>query len=147
MSSAHSALYYHLVFGTKNEAESISPEWRDRLHAYLSELVKTLGGTTLAVGGVADHVHLLVSLKPTHQLSDVLRDLQRKCVKWVHQELRNWSFGWDDSYGAFTVSPSNIEAVRKYIAQQETHHRTRSFREEYMELLQRHGIEFGEDEL
>jgi REP-associated tyrosine transposase len=142
MSSTHLSLHYHLVFGTKNHETSITSDWRDRLHAYLGGVIRTLDGVPEAIGGVADHVHLLVGLRATHTLADVLRELKSVSFKWVHEEMGVQSFAWQEGYGAFTVSASQLETVRNYIQQQEEHHRTRTFREEYLELLQRSGVEF-----
>ena len=144
MSSTHLSLHYHLVFGTKNHEALIALAWRGRLHAYLGGMIRTLGGVPEAVGGVADHVHLLVGLRATHILADVLREIKSVSSGWVHQEVGVGSFAWQEGYGAFTVSASQLENVRDYIQQQEEHHRTRSFREEYLALLQRHGVEFDE---
>src|SRR5207249_3404171 len=90
------------------------------------------------------HVHLLVSLRATHTLADVLRELKSVSSKWAHEEMGVRSFAWQEGYGAFTVSASQLENVRRYIQQQEEHHRTRTFREEYLALLQRSGAEFDE---
>lgn len=144
MSSTHLSLHYHLVFGTKNRETVISSAWRDRLHAYLGGVIRTLDGVPEAVDGVADHVHLLVGLRATHTLADVLREIKSVSSAWVHKELGVSSFAWQEGYGAFTVSASQLENVRAYIQQQEEHHRTRTFREEYLTLLQRHGVEFDE---
>jgi hypothetical protein len=119
-------------------------EWRERLHAYLGGAVKTLGGIPEVVGGVADHVHLLVGLRATHCLADVLRDIKRVSSLWVHETIGDRSFAWQEGYGAFTVSASQSPVVRRYIERQEEHHRTRTFREEYVELLRRSGVEFDE---
>jgi REP element-mobilizing transposase RayT len=94
MSSTHLSLHYHLVFGTKHHAPAIASEWRERLHAYLGGAVKTLGGIPEVVGGVADHVHLLVSLRATHCLADVLRDIKRVSSLWVHETIGDRSFAW-----------------------------------------------------
>ena len=144
MSSTHLSLHYHLVFGTKNHEALISSSWRDRFYAYLGGVIRTLDGAPEAIGGVADHVHLLVGLRATHTLADVLRELKSVSSKWVHEEMGDPSFAWQEGYGAFTVSASQLENVRRYIQQQEEHHRTRTFREEYLALLQRSGAEFDE---
>jgi REP element-mobilizing transposase RayT len=144
MSSTHLSLHYHLVFGTKDHEPLIASAWRDRLHAYLGGVIRTLGGVPEAVGGVADHVHLLVGLRATHTLADVLREIKSVSSAWVHEEVGVGSFAWQEGYGVFTVSASQLENVRDYIQQQEEHHRTRSFREEYLALLQRHGVEFDD---
>ena len=144
MSSTHLSLHYHLIFGTKNHEPVIATAWRDRLHAYLGGVIRTLDGVSEAVGGVADHVHLLIGLRATHTLADVLRETKSVSSAWVHEDVGLASFAWQEGYGAFTVSPSQIENVRAYIQQQKEHHRTHSFRDEYLALLQRSGVEFDE---
>jgi len=142
MSSTHCALHYHLVFGTKNLDAMIHEEWRQRLHAYLGGTVKAADGIPMAIGGVANHVHLLVGLRPTHQLSELLRDIKRQSSAWVHQEIHERLFQWQDGYGAFTVSTSRIQAIRDYIEGQEEHHRTKTFQEEYLAFLKKNGVEY-----
>jgi REP element-mobilizing transposase RayT len=144
MSSTHLSLHYHLVFGTKNHERLIASDWRARLHAFLGGVIRTLNGVPEAVGGVADHVHLLVGLRATHTLSDVLREIKSVSSAWVHENVGVRSFAWQEGYGALTVSASQLENVRAYIQQQEEHHRTRSFRDEYVALLHRCGVEFDE---
>jgi len=144
MSSTHLSLHYHLVFGTKNHEGVIASDWRDRLHAFLGGVIRTLDGVPDAVGGVVDHVHLLVGLRATHTLSDVLREIKSVSSAWVHENVGVRSFAWQEGYGAFTVSASQLENVRAYIQQQEEHHRTHSFRNEYLALLHRSGVEFDE---
>ena len=97
----------------------------------------------LAVGGVADHVHLLVSLKSKHRLDYFLRDLKADSSTWVHTELKK-KFEWQKGYGAFSVSPSSIEGVKKYIANQVKHHEKKNFQTEYIDLLRASGVEFDE---
>ena len=87
MSSTHLSLHYHLIFGTKNHETLIAPSWRDRLHAYLGGVIRTLDGVPEAVGGVADHVHLLVGLRATHTLADVLREIKSVSSAWVHEDM------------------------------------------------------------
>jgi REP element-mobilizing transposase RayT len=147
MSATHHSLNYHLIFDTKHQEPTIASAWRERLHAYLGGCVKALNGVPLAIGGMADHVHLLVSLTPTHTLADVLRDVKRQSSAWIHDEIFERKFGWQDGYGAFTVSVSVRETVREYILGQDEHHRRRTFREEYVELLEKHGVEFKEEYL
>jgi REP element-mobilizing transposase RayT len=144
MSSTHLSLHYHIIFGTKNHEPLIAPTWRGKLHAYLGGIIRTLGGVPESIGGVSDHVHLLIGLRATHCLADVLRELKSVSSGWVHDDLHVKHFAWQEGYGAFTVSASQRDAVRRYIEQQVKHHRTRTFREEYLELLRRHGIDFDE---
>jgi len=122
----------------------IVSEWRDRLHAYLGGIVKGIGGTPLAIGGTADHVHLLLGTKSSHRLDYFIRDLKADSSEWIHREICKPTFAWQKRYGAFSVSPSNLEAVRKYIMNQEIHHRRVSFQEEYLKILTSSGPEFDE---
>jgi len=142
MSSTYLSLHYHLVFGTKNRAGIIAPEWRKRLHDYLGGTIRGLGGFPAGVGGVGDHVHLLVGLKATHALADVMRELKKASSAWVHEEIGLPAFTWQEGYAAFTVSATSRDAVRHYIANQEEHHRVKSFREEFIEMLDKAGIEY-----
>lgn len=144
MASTHLSLHYHLIFGTKNHEPVISTTWRERLHAYLGGMIRTIDGVPEAVGGVADHVHLLVGLRATHTLADVLREIKSVSSLWVHEEVGVPSFGRQEGYGGFTVSASQLDKVREYIQRQEEHHRTQTFREEYMALLRRSGVDFDE---
>ncbi len=144
MPSTHTNLHYHLVFSTKDRAPLIGQDWRDKLHAYLGGIVRNLNGVALAVGGTEDHAHLLVGLKPTHRLADALRDIKQGSSEWVHKELCRRSFAWQPGYGAYTVSPSNVERVRHYVLHQDEHHRHKTFQEEYVEMLRTGGIEYDE---
>src|SRR5687768_10148125 len=91
---------------------------------------------------MADHVHLLVGLKATHCLADFMRELKKASSAWVHEEIRMPGFAWQEGYGAFTVSPSALPEVQSYIARQEVHHRTKTFREELVEFLEKAGLQY-----
>lgn len=142
MPSTHVGLYFHLIFSTKERVPMMYESWRPRMHSYLGGCVRTSGGVALEVGGIADHVHLLVSLKATQSVAELLKEIKQSSSLWVHEELGKAKFSWQEGYGAFTVSPSQIEAVRDYIANQEMHHRKQSFQEEYLEFLKESGIEY-----
>jgi REP element-mobilizing transposase RayT len=141
MGSTYFSLHFHLVFFTKDRRPLIQVEWRPRLHSYLGGIIRGMSGVAEIVGGVDDHVHLLVSLRPVHCLADVLRDMKKDSTNWVkeHFEAR---FSWQEGYAAFTVSPSATDSVRNYIATQETHHRKYSFVDELKELLERARVEY-----
>jgi REP element-mobilizing transposase RayT len=142
MSSTHLSLHYHIVFGTKGRVPLIVPEWRSRLHEYLGGTIRRMEGIPELVGGVADHAHLLVGLKATHRLSDVMRDLKKASSTWVREEVGIRDFFWQDGYAAFTVGATALSGVKKYIQGQEEHHRVKTFREELVEFLEKAGIEY-----
>ena len=135
MPSTHLSLHYHIVFSTKDRAPFIVAAWRERLHAYLGGVMRNLDGVPEAVGGVADHVHLLVGLRATACLADVVRDVKAVSSRWVHEEIGERDFAWQEGYGAFTVAPTQRGEVCNYIARQEEHHRKRTFQEEYIEFF------------
>jgi REP element-mobilizing transposase RayT len=144
MPSTHQCLNIHLVFGTRNREPMISADWMEKLHAYLGGTVRGLGGVALEIGGIADHVHILMGIKATHCLSDMVREIKSESSRWVHGLEGGKDFAWQEGYGAFTVSPSHCDAVRTYIQNQAEHHRVRTFRDEYLDFLKRAGVEFDE---
>src|SRR5947208_17022264 len=108
MSSTHLSLHYHIVFGTKNHEPMIQPAWRRDLHAYLGGIIRTADGIAESVGGVSDHVHLLIGLRAKHRLADVLRELKAVSSSWVHNEIGMRAFGWQEGYGASMRSGSSL---------------------------------------
>ena len=144
MPSTHLSLHYHLIFSTKNRLRTIAKDWRSDLHAYMGGIVKGIKGVPSAIGGIEDHVHLLIGLRATHRLDYVLRDIKADSSAWVHNTVGRKKFEWQSGYLGLTVSPSQIETVRNYIYNQEKHHRRKSFKEEYLELLKLSGIDYDE---
>jgi putative transposase len=145
MPSSYLSLHYHFIFSTKGRSPTIHPSMAQRLYDYIGGIVREIGGTLLAAGGMPDHVHLLCRLPATKSLADVLRDIKASSSKWIHDEfpaLRE--FAWQTGYGAFTVSLSGLKDVKQYIADQEEHHRERTFQEEFVRFLRTHGIEYNE---
>ncbi len=117
-------------------------EWNGRLHEYLGGIVNRLGAKPLKIGGVEDHVHLLIGLKPVHQLSDLMREVKKSSSSWVHQTIDCPTFQWQEGYAAFSVSPPSCSAVAGYIANQREHHRKNSFRDELISMLNNAGINY-----
>src|SRR6266487_5143628 len=136
MSSTFLSLHFHIVFSTKKRRRFIRADWLSPLHKYLGGTVRGLGGLAEAVGGVEDHVHLLVGLKATHCLADFMRELKKASSTWA-AENHEPAFGWQDGYAAFTVSATHCAAVRRYIANQHDHHKKCSFIEEMTRLLKK----------
>jgi REP element-mobilizing transposase RayT len=143
MSHTFSQLLYHVVFSTRNRADLIGPELRDELYPYLGGITRNEGGSLLAVGGMPDHVHLLVRCKPALSVPDLLRTLKANSSRWIGERADlPRDFAWQEGYGVFSVSQSAAGAVCRYIQNQEEHHRRRRFAEEWVRLLKKHEIEF-----
>ena len=144
MPSTHLSLHFHIVFSTKDRHPFIVDAWRGRLHEYLGGLIRTADGVPEAIGGTPDHVHLLVGLWATHVLAEFVQDLKQTSSRWIHDTIGVKNFAWQPGYGAFTVSISNCNTVKRYIADQMTHHKVKSFQEEYRILLNKHEVVFDE---
>ena len=147
MPSTHLSLHYHLVFSTKDREPWLAPTPRQRVHEYLGGIIRGMGGVPHAVGGTGDHVHVLASLSATLRLADVMRELKSESSAWIHKTLGLSGFAWQEGYGGFTVSASQLEAVRAYVLQQEEHHRGTTYQQEYISMLKRELITFDEQYL
>ena len=136
-------LHAHLVFSTKQRRELLKGELAKRVHGQLGVILGEEDAIAHCVGGYFDHVPLLLSFKPTHRLSDLVRVLKSRSSKWINEssEVRN-PFAWQRGYSIFSVSHSQMEIVRRYIENQEQHHRERPFVEELKTLLARHAINY-----
>jgi putative transposase len=139
MSHTFSQLLFHFVFSTHCREELIGPDLRAVLYPYIEGIVQSEGGVLLSIGGMPEHVHLLIRLKPAIFIPDFLRAIKAGSSGWINKRSR---FAWQEGYGAFSVSESAAKTVHQYIQNQEEHHRKRSFEEEWISLLERHGIEF-----
>jgi REP element-mobilizing transposase RayT len=140
-----SSSLHHCVFATIRREAYLTPQVRDRLWPYLGGIARENAMKALAIGGVVDHVHILLSLPATLSVAKAMQLLKGNSSKWIHKtfpELR--TFAWQEGYGAFSIGVSGIEATRSYIQSQEEHHRTRTYREEAILFLQRHGLSFDD---
>lgn len=135
-------LTYHIIFATKYRKRTIQEDMQKRLYEYIGGTLRAKKGHLIEIGGVEDHVHLLAGLSPSLAVSDVIRDVKASSSQWMRSEGHVDTFEWQKGYGAFTVSYDRVEAIRKYIWNQKEHHKTKTFQEEYIDFLQRHGIEF-----
>ncbi|MBK9215148.1 MAG: IS200/IS605 family transposase [Chloracidobacterium sp.] len=140
---SHTHFLYHVVFATKDRMPLIRAEWEAELYAYLAGIVKNNGGRALEINGMPDHGHLLLRLGPDLKFSDFMRELKAGSSRFIRQKF-DPKFQWQRRYGAFTVSESVANKVRKYIRDQKIHHRAQTFEDEYKGLLVKHGIEFDE---
>jgi REP element-mobilizing transposase RayT len=139
-------IYMHLVFSTKNRQPFLKDcDLRSRLHAYMSGICKNLNCPSLQIGGVEDHVHILCRFGKTIEIQNLLRDLKRDSSAWVKTQMPSLAeFHWQAGYGAFSVSPAHIEALIRYIASQEEHHRHVSYQDEFRRICKKYGVEFDE---
>lgn len=140
MPNVYSALYTHLVFSTKLREPVLRPEVRPRLFEYIGGICRNTRCSLVAAGGVEDHVHLLVRRHPSRSESDVLRDIKANSSRWLKSHVP--AFTWQDGGGAFSVGPQDQEAVRRYLADQEAHHRRTTFQDEYLKFLRMYAIEY-----
>ena len=135
-------IYLHIVFSTKDRRPVFSNlPFRQRVHQYLMATCRNLGCPPITVDGVADHVHILCHMGRTTTVADLIRDLKRESSKWIKEELSTApDFHWQLGYGVFSISPSHVPLVKKYIDTQEEHHQTVTFQEEFRQLLTKYGI-------
>jgi REP element-mobilizing transposase RayT len=139
--STYASLNYHFVFSTKLRVPSIEPGWQSRLYAYIAGTLRGIGGTSLAIGGIADHIRIVAALKPTHQMADVMQKVKKSSSSLVHDEIGKSRFAWQEGYAALTVSSHEIDIVKSYIAGQEVHHRAVDSRTEILALCKEAGVE------
>jgi REP element-mobilizing transposase RayT len=122
MGSTFLSLHYHIVFATKHRKPWIASSWRDHLYEYLGGTIQGLSGAPQAIGGVEDHVHVLVGLRATDTLADFVREVKKSSTSWIRDERLELEFSWQEGYSAFTVSPPARQTVRRYILNQREHH-------------------------
>jgi REP element-mobilizing transposase RayT len=137
--------YFHCVFATKDRRPLLDPELRERLWPYLGGIARENNMKALEIDGVADHVHMLLSVPATMPISKAMQLIKGGSSKWIHDTFPDARlFAWQEKYGAFSVSVSQLETVRAYIRNQEEHHKHQTFSDEFVILLQKHGISFEE---
>ena len=139
----YTSIHIHIVFSTNHRESSIHESFEGRLHAYLGGIIRNLGAVPLEINGIEDHVHILTGAPPRVSVSELIGKTKSNSSRWINEErLTPRKFRWQTEYGAFSVSRSNVDAVREYIRGQKEHHRRITFREELMTLLRRHEVEF-----
>jgi REP element-mobilizing transposase RayT len=140
-----SRVIVHIIFSTKDREPWLGSDVGPRMHSYLATVCRDLGAELVGVGGVADHVHIVTTLPRTVSQAQLIEQIKRASSKWIKTlEARYRGFFWQRGYGAFSVSPGQLDTMVQYVEAQQEHHRTRTFQEEYRELLRRHGVDFDE---
>lgn len=145
MANTFTQIYLHLVFAVQNRISLIQPEWKDELYKYISGIVQNNGHKLIAINGMPNHVHIAAGYKPHQLIPDLLQDIKGGSSKWINQKkFVKGKFNWQEGYGAFSFSHSQLDLVVKYINNQEQHHKKQTFREEYFQLLKKYNVPFDE---
>jgi len=145
MPNTFSQIYIQIVFSVKGKENLLQKKWQEELFKYISGIIKNKGHKAIIVNGYRDHIHIFIGLKPDTAISDLVRDIKSNSSKFINENSWiNGRFSWQEGYGAFSYSQSHIEKVYQYILKQEEHHKKKTFKEEYIDVLQKFDIKFNE---
>ena len=145
MSQSLTCIYIHLIFHVKTDSVAIKDGDQEKINAYVAGILNNLGCTTVAVGGIRDHIHMLFGLCPTIGISDLVKKVKTASHKYIETLSPSYrSFAWQSGYGAFSVSPTTLDKVKNYVLHQREHHRTKDFNNEYLMLLHLSHIPYDE---
>lgn len=145
MAGTYSQIYIQVVFAVNGRENLISRDWKEELHKYISGIITRKGQKSIIVNGMPDHIHSFMGLKPSMCISDLVRDVKNNSSKFINdRNLVNGKFSWQQVYGVFSYSHSQIEQVQDYILNQEKHHHVKTFKEEYMDLLNKFQIDYND---
>ena len=145
MANTYTQIFVQIIFAVKGRQNLIVEKYRDTVEKYICRIIKNSHSKPLAIYCNPDHIHVLIGLHPSQSISDMARDIKANSSKWINeQNFIRGIFQWQEGYGAFSYSKSQIDAVCKYILNQPIHHHKNSFREEYLSLLQKYEIEYDE---
>jgi len=145
MAGTYHQIYVQVVFAVKGRENTVSSRWKDELYKYISGIITNKQQKSIIVNGMPDHVHCFIGLNPSMALADLVRDIKNNSSRFINERgFVKGKFSWQEGYGAFSYSQSQIKNVYNYILNQETHHSKRTFKEEYIELLQKFEIGFEE---
>ena len=145
MPNTYTQLYIHIVFAVKHRSNLIQSHWKNELYKYITGIVTNKNQKTMIINGMPDHIHILVSIKPDWTISDLVRDIKSNSSKWINEKhWVNGIFEWQNGYGAFSVSSSQLMVVIKYIENQENHHKNQTFKNEYIDFLKGYQIDYND---
>jgi len=143
MANTYTKLYVHVVFAVKGRDNLISTQWKDDLYRYITGIVSAKDQKLMIINGMADHIHILLGLRPDCRLSDLIRDIKANSSRWINEKRYVvGKFEWQTGFGAFTLGQSQVKRVADYIQSQEEHHHGKSFKEEYIAFLKAYQIDF-----
>ncbi len=145
MPNTFTQIYIHVVFAVKNRNALIKQDWEDKLYKYITGIVQKSNQKMLRINGMPDHIHFLIGMKPDCNLSDLIREVKKSSTNYIKEnKITKFNFNWQTGFGAFSISHSQLDKVINYIINQKEHHRKRSFKEEYIELLNKYMVEYDE---
>ncbi len=143
MANTYTQLYIQFVFAVQNRVSLIQPVWKDELFKYITGIVQNNSHKLIAINGMPNHIHVFIGYKPHQLIPDLLQDIKGSSSKWINKKgVVKGKFNWQEGYGAFSYSHSHIDRVVNYILNQEQHHKKKSFKEEYQELLDKFEIDY-----
>ncbi len=145
MPGTFSQIYIQVVFAVKRRENLLQKPWRDEVFKYMAGIIKEKKQKPIIINGVTDHVHLFIGLKPVMSLSDLIRDVKNNTTNFINdKKFINTNFSWQEGFGAFSYSHSQLDTVYQYILNQEEHHKKKTFKAEYLEMLEKFEIEYDE---
>jgi len=146
MANTFSQIYIQTVFAVSGRLSLITQDFKEELHKYIAGIVRNKGQKLISINGMADHLHILIGLRPAMALANLVRDIKSDSSDWVNRRrLARGKFAWQEGYGAFSYGHSQLDTIIRYIQNQEKHHKRRSFKDEYLTLLRQFQIEFKEE--
>ncbi len=143
MANTFTQIYIHVVFSVKQRVSLIQNEWREELHKYIAGIIQNKDHKHLAINTMPDHIHIFIGMKSDTSLSELVRDLKANSSKWINEKkFLKTKFQWQEGYGAFSYSHSQLDEVIHYIQEQQEHHKKRTFKEEYTSLLKKYDVPY-----
>jgi len=145
MANTYTQIYIHIVFSVQGRQSLIKKEWKERLHKYITGIVKNEKQKLIVINSMPDHIHMLIGMKPDIALSGLIRDVKSNSSKFINEEhLTRGRFNWQEGFGAFSYSHSQLDTVIRYIQNQERHHERKTFRQEYLEILKKFAVDYDD---
>ena len=145
MANTYTQIHIQTVFAVQNRQSLIKVEWKNELYKYITGIIKNHNHKVLQINGMPDHIHILFGMRPTQYISDLMKHVKQDSSKWINNKgFVNGKFSWQAGYGAFSYTKTQVPTIINYIKNQEKHHKTKTFKDEYLELLQEFNIDFDE---
>lgn len=146
MANTYTQIHIHFIFAVKDRDTVIHPNWKQKLYSYIAGIIQNNDHKLLAINGMSDHIHILIGIRPSQSISDLIKDIKANSSKWINSnKYVKGKFEWQEGYGAFSYSKSQISNVITYIENQEKRHQSKSFKDEYQEFLEKFDIEYNDN--